>query len=59
MDKTKAMTVEQTCRKYGVPIEDLILLLQALAELPEQDTQKILWMATGVAYASATGIKNV
>lgn len=54
MANSDVITIDQTCRQYGVSAKDLMELLKALGAVPPHEAERILWMATGVAFAVNT-----
>ncbi len=52
MANNDVITIDQTCRQYGVSTNDLLELLKALGAVSPHEAERILWMATGVAFAA-------
>ncbi len=58
MENEKVLAVEQACREFGVAPSDLVCFIQALSRLPEEEAQKVIWMATGIALANGADVKE-
>lgn len=58
MENEKASVITQACREFNVTPSDLVCFLQALSEISEKEAKKLIWMATGIALASNTEVKE-
>lgn len=43
----------ELCNKYRVPIAEVLELLKALGKVSPKEAERILWMATGAAFAAS------
>lgn len=58
MENEKVLVIEQACREFGIAPSDLVCFIQALGKISEEDAKKVIWMATGMALANATDVKE-
>ena len=58
MENEKALIIEQACREFDVVPTDLVCFIQAISKLTEEEAQRVIWMATGIALANSSDVSS-